>query len=575
MPNVRVTACQINTSVGDIEGNVERILEALSKAEELGSDIAIFPELAITSYPPEDLLLKPGFIARNIEAMHRVAEATRNCVAVFGFVDREQDLFNSAAICHDGQIIGRYHKRILPNYGVFDEQRYFAAGPPATTLYGIAGTKVGVTICEDVWSPNGPVAEQAAAGAELILAINSSPFFAGKRATREAMLATRAADASVSLVYVNQVGGQDELVFDGASVAFDSDGNVLASANQFAEELLTVDIEVKPTFRKRLLDPRGRATAQMLPVEPIKSQPTPNREAVEIAPRPISHLSREAEIYNAIVVGVGDYVRKNGFEDVVIGLSGGFDSSLVAAIAVDALGAGKVHGVSMPSRYSSPESEQHARELAERLGIDFRVIPIEIAHRAFSQMFEASTGQPTAGTTDENLQSRIRGVTLMALSNEFGWLVLTTGNKSELAVGYSTLYGDTAGGFAVIKDVVKTTAYKLCEWRNEQARLVREKPVISQEIFTKVPTAELRPGQKDEDSLPLYAVLDPIVDAYVEDDLTLSEIVQKGFDPEIVARIVRMVDGAEYKRRQSPLGVRVTPKAFGKDRRVPITNRFV
>lgn len=574
MPVVRVAACQINTVVGDLQGNVAIILDALSRAEEAGADIAVFPELAITGYPPEDLLLKPGFIEHNLEAMRQVAEATRDTVAVFGFVDRELDLYNAAAVCHQGEVVGRYHKRVLPNYGVFDEQRYFAPGAATTQIYGIAGTKIGVCICEDAWSPNGPIAEQAAGGAELIINLNASPYFAGKLSVRERMLAVRASDASVPIVYVNQVGGQDELVFDGASLIVDASGEVVASAGQFVEAIMIADVEVRPAYRKRLLDPRGRTTTKPLIVHPVKAEISPHRDDVLVAAGVATALDPIGEVYNALVLGTADYIRKNGFSNVVIGLSGGIDSSLVAAIATDALGSDSVHGVAMPSRYSSEGSITHAEELAKNLGLDIRTIPIEEAHGAFGHMLEEGIGQPVAGLADENLQSRLRGVTLMALSNHFGWMVLTTGNKSELAVGYSTLYGDTAGGFAVIKDVSKTLVYELCRWRNADAKAQGQVPPIPEDVITKAPSAELRPDQRDDQSLPPYDILDPILELFVEDDLNSREIVAKGYDHDIVARILRLVDLAEYKRRQSPIGVRVTPKAFGKDRRVPITNGY-
>ncbi|MDQ1439452.1 MAG: hypothetical protein QOK43_3081 [Acidimicrobiaceae bacterium] len=562
MARVRVAACQLNTVVGDLEGNVSRILDGLEQAEEAGADVALFPELAITGYPPEDLLLKPGFVADNLEALDKVAARTGRCAAVVGYVDQRRDLLNSAAVCANGNVVGRYHKRLLPNYAVFDEQRYFAPGTEPLTLFRIAGVRCGITICEDIWSPDGPMSDQAAGGAELVLNINASPYYAGRLAERERMLATRAADASCALVYVNQVGGQDELVFDGASLVLDADGHVLASAPQFAEHVMVVDIEVRPTFRKRLLDPRGRATAPALPV--LDVTPAPNANEDRRSPGVLPALDPLDEVYQALVLGTRDYVRKNGFTDVVIGLSGGIDSSLVAVIAVDALGAEHVHGVSMPSRYSSEGSKDDARILAESLGIDYRTIAIEPAHAALTSMLAESFAGRGEDVAEENLQSRIRGITLMALNNKLGWLVLTTGNKSEMAVGYFTLYGDTAGGFAVIKDVPKTLVFELA----------RRCGRIPDEVITKPPSAELRPDQRDDQSLPPYEVLDPILEAYVEDDVTAGELIDAGHDPELVRRIVRLVDLAEHKRRQSPPGVRVTPKAFGKDRRVPITNRY-
>ena len=566
MPRIRIAACQINTVVGDLDGNVGRILAALERAEAAGADVAVFPELAITGYPPEDLLLKSGFIADNQEALDKLAARTGRTAAVVGFVDYDRDLHNAAAVLAHGTVQGVYHKRLLPNYAVFDEQRYFTAGTHTPTLFTIGGVRCGISVCEDSWSPSGPIAEQAAGGAELILNINASPYHAGRVADRMRMLATRAADASVALVYVNQVGGQDELVFDGASLVYDEHGELVASAPQFTEHDLVVDLDVRPVFRKRLLDPRGRAKAPALPVVVVTESPLANDD--DRPPTRVAPLRPAAEVYEALVLGTRDYVGKNGFGDVVIGLSGGIDSSLVAAIAVDALGADHVHGVSMPSRYSSQGSLDDARVLAERLGIDYRAIPIEPAHASLVDMLAPSFEGRDEDLTEENIQSRVRGVLLMALSNKFGWLVLTTGNKSELAVGYSTLYGDSAGGFAVIKDVPKTLVYELCRYRNESGA------VIPQAVLDKPPSAELRPGQRDDQSLPPYEILDPILEGYVEGDLTAMELEAAGFDGALVRRIVAMVDRAEYKRRQMPPGVRVTQKAFGKDRRVPITNGY-
>jgi NAD+ synthase (glutamine-hydrolysing) len=566
VPRIRVAACQLNVVVGDLDGNARRIVEALRRAEDAGADVAVFPELAITGYPPEDLLLKPGFIADNIEAMEKVAAETGSCAAVFGFVDTGRDLLNAAAVCGNGRVLGVYHKRLLPNYAVFDEQRYFASGTNALELFLIAGVRVGVSICEDAWSPTGPIAQQAAGGAELVININASPYYAGRLAERERMLATRAADASCALVYVNQVGGQDELVFDGASLVLDSSGATLASAPQFEEHVLVVDIEVRPVFRKRLLDPRGRASADLLRVAEVSHRAADHDD--HRSPGVVDPLDPLSEIYQALVLGTRDYVQKNGFTDVVIGMSGGIDSSLVTVIAADALGADHVHGVSMPSRYTSDGSKDDAEVLAEQLGIDFHTIPIEPVHASY----RASLGAEFGGVADENLQGRIRAALLMALTNSNpSWLVLICGNKSELAVGYTTVYGvDMAGGFAVIKDVPKTMVYKLCHLRNERAG----RPVIPESVLTKPPSAELRPGQRDDQSLPPYEVLDPILELYVEGDVTAGELEEAGSDPALVRRVVRLVDVAEWKRRQSPVGVRVTPKAFGKDRRVPITNRY-
>jgi NAD+ synthase (glutamine-hydrolysing) len=563
-----VALCQLNPVVGDLPGNAERIIEALGVAEAAGADLAVFGELAVTGYPPEDLLLKPGFVADNQAYLAKVAAATGRCAAVVGFVDEATDLYNAAAVCAHGVVHGVYRKQTLPNYSVFDEQRYFSPGDGAEQLFCVGGVRVGVSICEDIWDPSGPIAAQAAAGAELVVNINASPYYADRLLEREHLLATRAADASCTVVYVNQVGGQDELVFDGASMVVDADGRPLASLPQFEEAVAITDLDVRPVYRKRLLDPRGRRRGVPLPVVTVTAESRQPIDAPRL-PGPLAPvLGREEEVYRALVVGTRDYVRKNGFTDVVIALSGGIDSSLVAAIATDALGATHVHGIAMPSRYSSEGSESDAVDLAARLGIDCRTIAIEPAHRAFLEMLEPAFGGVPAGLSEENLQSRIRGVTQMALSNEFGWMVLTTGNKSEMAVGYSTLYGDTAGGYAVIKDVPKTLVYRLCAWRNTVGA------VIPESVLTKPPSAELRPDQRDDQSLPPYGVLDPILEAYVEGDLTAGELVERGHDEEIVNRIVRLVDLAEYKRRQTPPGVRVTPKAFGKDRRVPITHRY-
>jgi NAD+ synthase (glutamine-hydrolysing) len=471
-----------------------------------------------------------------------------------------------------GEVRGRYFKRLLPNYAVFDEARTFTPGSTATDpmeLYVVGGVRVGVSICEDAWSPDGPILTQAAGGAELVVNINASPYFAGRLGGRERMLATRAADASCALVYVNQVGGQDELVFDGASLVFDGDGTLVARCSQFAEEVRVVDLDVRPVFRKRLLDPRGRAAAPALPE--VRLSHTTAASGCDVLPPAITPaLEPVAEVYEALVLGTRDYLHKNGFRDAVVGLSGGIDSSLVACIAVDALGAEHVHGVSMPSRYSSEGSRTDAEALADALAIDMRTIAIEPAFAAFLELLAPSFDGTAPDLTEENLQSRIRGMLLMALSNKFGWLVLTTGNKSEMAVGYSTLYGDSAGGFAVIKDVPKLLVYELCSHANER----HGREVVPASVFDKPPSAELRPDQRDDQSLPPYDVLDPILEGYVERDLTAADLVAAGHPADVVARITRLVDLAEYKRRQSPPGVRVSPKAFGKDRRLPITNRY-
>ena len=570
MTRLRIALAQINPTVGDLDGNVAKICAAYDQAEELGCDIVAFPELSITGYPPEDLVLKPGFVADNLAALEAVAARTGRCAAVVGYVASDRDIYNAAAVCAGGEVRGTYRKRLLPNYAVFDEARYFTPGAESDPyeLYVIGGVKVGISICEDVWSPTGPLAEQAAGGAELNININGSPYHAGKYGTRERMLATRAADASCALAYVNQVCGQDELVFDGGSMVFDADGNLIARAAMFTEELLVTDVVVEPVYRKRLLDPRGRRTEEPMRLVTISDQPVP--QTVEVPERMAALPSADAELYDALVLGTRDYVRKNGFTDVVIALSGGIDSTIVACVAVDALGADHVHGIAMPSRYSSEGSVTDAYDLAERLGIDIRTIPIEPAFAAYLDMLAPSFEGKPADLTEENLQSRIRGTTLMAMSNKFGWMVLTTGNKSEMAVGYFTIYGDSVGGYAVIKDVLKTRVYDLCRHVNQRhGRLI-----VNESVLTKPPSAELRPDQRDDQSLPPYEVLDPILQLYVEDDRTTSEIIELGHEESIVRRITRLVDINEYKRRQCPPGVKVSTKAFGKDRRLPITNGY-
>jgi len=567
---LRLALAQIDPKVGDLDGNVAKINAAYDAAEAAGCDIVAFPELAITGYPPEDLVLKPGFVADNLAALSAVAARTRRCAAVVGYVAADRDLYNAAAVCVNGEVVGTYRKRLLPNYAVFDEARYFTPGDDSDPyeLYVIAGVKVGISICEDVWSPTGPLAEQAAGGAELNININGSPFHAGKAHVRERMLATRAADASCALAYVNQVCGQDELVFDGGSLVFDADGELVARAAMFTEELLITDLTIEPVYRKRLLDPRGRRTET--PMKLVMVSDTPVAHTAGLPARIADLPDDDAELYDALVLGTRDYVRKNGFTDVVIGLSGGIDSTLVACVAVDALGADHVHGVSMPSRYSSDHSKSDAADLAAKLGIDYRTVAIEPAFTAYLDMTAESFAGKPADLTEENLQSRIRGTTLMALSNKFGWMVLTTGNKSEMAVGYFTIYGDSVGGYAVIKDVLKTRVYDLCRYINR--RDGRE--TINESVITKPPSAELRPDQRDDQSLPPYDVLDPILRLYVEEDRTAAEIVELGHDEAIVRRVTRLVDINEYKRRQCPPGVRVSVKAFGKDRRLPITNGY-
>ena len=576
MTVLRVALAQLDPTVGDLDGNLAKLLDAYREADAAGCDLVAFPELSTTGYPPEDLVLKPGFVADNRAVLDTFAAQTGECVAVVGFVDQDRDIYNAAAVCANGGIVGIYHKRLLPNSAVFDEQRYFMEGEGSDPLelFVIGGVKVGISICEDVWSPFGPLATQAAAGAELNININGSPFRTEKDLVREQLVSTRAADSHCAVVYVNQVGGQDELVFDGGSFVVDHEGTLLARAPQFVEDLLVVDVPIPPVYRKRLLDPRGRVTEALLPTVEITT--TPRRVELvdgrpEVTSSPIVEpLDADRELYDALVLGTRDYCRKNGFSDVVIGLSGGIDSTIVACIATDALGAEHVHGVSMPSRYSSDHSKSDAAKLAANLGIDYRTISIEPAFTAYQDMLAEAFEGREVGLTYENIQSRCRGQLLMALSNEFGWMVLTTGNKSEMAVGYFTIYGDSVGGYAVIKDVLKLRVYELCRYVNRAAG----REVIPENVITKPPSAELRPDQRDDDSLPPYEVLDPILELYVEQDRTAGEIIELGHPEDVVRRVTRLVDIAEYKRRQSPPGVRVTNKAFGKDRRMPITSGY-
>lgn len=569
MKPLRLALAQINLTVGEIDGNVERILTALREAESVGADLVAFPELAVTGYPPEDLFLKPEFIEANLRAIREIAAQTRETVVVCGFADRADDLFNAAAVMRGGEIVAVYHKNYLPNYSVFDEDRYFRAGEE-TPVFAIGEAVVGVSVCEDIWYPNGPPAAQARdGGAELLVNISSSPYYLGRVELRREMLMTRAADMSAFVAYVNLVGGQDELVFDGQSMVFAPDGALLARGPAFEEALVVVDLDLEAAFRHRLHDPRLRKLNRRA-MPRVRVSDTLVAEKPGLATAPVARpLEPEEEVYRALTLGTRDYVRKNGFAKVIIGLSGGVDSSLVAAIAVDALGAENVLGVAMPSRYSSPGSLADAELLARNLGIELRTISIEGPFQAFEELLGAHV--PDAPSiVFENLQARLRGNILMALSNAYGWLVLTTGNKSEISTGYCTLYGDMAGGFAVVRDVPKTMVYRLAEYRNRAAG----RDLIPRAVIEKPPSAELKPNQLDTDSLPPYEQLDPILRAYVEEDRPVSEIVAMGNPAEIVAKVVRMVDLNEYKRRQAPPGVRVTSRAFGRDRRLPITNRF-
>ncbi len=570
MRRLRVASCQINTVVGDLDGNVDRILEKLTEADAGGADVAVFPEMTVCGYPVEDLVLKTGFVEDSEEALARVAAATTgSCAAVVGYVSGNRNLHNSVALCANGQVITVHHKRLLPNYSVFDENRYFTPGTDPLDLVEINGVRCGIVICEDLWSPTGPILEQARGGAEVILCPNASPFRQGKALDRDMLVSTRATDNSVFIVYTNQVGGQDELVFDGGSVIFNPQGRLIARAPQFGEDLMFCDLDVVPTYRKRRLDPRGELVAT--PELPIITVSGASKVVGAPIDSPIAPmLAPEEELWKALVVGTHDYVVKNGFSEVGVALSGGIDSTIVTVLAADALGPENVHCVLMPSRYSSDHSISDAEKLCANLGVESRILPIEPAHASMLEMLAPSFGDREQDTTEENLQSRIRGVMMMALSNKLGWLILTTGNKSETSVGYSTLYGDTAGGFAVIKDLWKTQIYHLCRWRNDQAGT----ELIPENVISKPPSAELRPGQRDDQSLPPYEVLDAILALYVENDLTGSEIKEKGYDPAIVDRVVRLVDVAEYKRRQNPPGVRLSSKAFGRDRRMPMTNHY-
>ena len=538
-PSLRVALCQLNTTVGDLAGNVDCTLKALAEAESQGADIAVFPELVITGYPPEDLLLKPGFVEDGLEALAKVVAATSRCAAMVGFVDRDEtgNLYNAAAFCREGTVEAVYCKHHLPNYSVFDEERYFEPGAGTSAVVEIRGTRVGVAVCEDVWWPGGPLAGMPTAGAEVVVILNASPYYARRIEDRRRMLEARAAEAGCPLIFVNQVGGQDELVFDGGSLAVGADGEVRVALPQFEQCVTTVE----------LADLHAPATSQ--PQIP----------------------SVTSEVYDALVLGTRDYINKNGFSDVVFGLSGGIDSSLVACIAADALGPERVHAVALPSRYTADESNDYAAQLATNLGIDFRTIEIEPAFTPMLDLLAPSFGDRRADVAEENLQGRIRAALLWSLSNKLGWMVLVCGNKSELAVGYTTAYGvDMAGGFAPIKDVWKTEIYALAHERNRRAG----SKVIPVGVIERPPTAELRPDQLDQDSLPPYEVLDAILEGFVEQDRTAAELIEAGHDEATVRRIVGLVDQAEWKRRQAPPGVRVSPKAFGRDRRMPITNKY-
>jgi NAD+ synthase (glutamine-hydrolysing) len=578
--SLRVALAQLNATVGDIQGNAAKIAEGLARARDEGAQLAVFPELCLTGYPPEDLLLKTSFLDAAAAALEELAAQTRGIVALVGFPERAEDVFNAAAVLAEGRVAAVYRKMYLPNYGVFDEQRYFQAGSEPA-VFELGGVTLGLTICEDIWEPGPPAMSEALAGAEVIVNLSASPYHAGKGGERERMLVQRAVDNLAAVVFVNTVGGQDELVFDGHSVAIDPEGSVLARGPQFREALTLCTIDPGAVAAARLRDTRHRANVRRQrraersggkdAVRRLTSLEVPAGEGgEEVGGEVAAPLGPEEEVYTALKLGVRDYVEKNGFERVVVALSGGIDSALTALIAVDALGPERVTCVSLPSPYSSEGTRRDARAIAENLGVDFLELSIEAAMRAYEELLS----EPFAGTepdiAEENVQARIRGNVVMALSNKFGWLVLTTGNKSELSVGYATLYGDMAGGFAVLKDVFKGWVYRLVRWRNGSAG----RELAPGSVLERPPSAELRYEQRDQDSLPPYEVLDRILEGYVERDLDAAELVAEGLPGDEVERVIRMVDRAEYKRRQAPPGIKISTKAFGRDRRLPITNRY-
>jgi len=575
MRTLRIALAQINLTVGDFGGNVLRIVQYIGEARKSGAQIVVFPELAITGYPPEDLLLKPQFIEDNLNALKEVRKKVGDITAIIGFVDKKDDIHNAAAIIYNKKLIDIYHKMYLPNYGVFDEFRYFRAGTKCP-IYRIGGACVGITICEDIWYPEGPSRIQALAGAEVIVNINASPYRMDKGRFRENMLSVRASDSIAIVAYLNTIGGQDELVFDGSSIILDQNGNVIARGKQFEEDLVIADLNLEAVTMGRLRAPRRRQEAMKIKKDTVKEITIPvgkRSPAERVAPlslREYSVLEPVEEVYKALVLGTHDYIKKNGFKGVVIGLSGGVDSSLVASIAVDALGKENVTGLLMPSPYTSKESREDVNSLAANLGIRLIEVPIANIFRCYLDALKKEFHGPPENVTEENIQARIRGNLLMAFSNKFGWLVLTTGNKSEMSVGYATLYGDMAGGFAVIKDVAKTMVYELCKWKNRK----EGRAMIPERVIQKEPSAELKPNQKDTDTLPPYPVLDPILKAYIEDNNSFKEILSLGCDVACAQKVIRMVDKSEYKRRQAPPGIKITQRAFGRDRRFPITNKY-
>jgi len=576
MRKLRIALAQTNPTVGDLEGNTQMIISCIEQARDLGVDLVVFPELAITGYPPEDLLFKIDFVKENIRCLSDIVPHTGSITAVVGYVHMEDDIYNTGAVIHRGELVRVCHKSYLPNYGVFDENRYFQAGRDLS-VFTLNDVTFGVNICEDIWYPGGPTHYQALLGnAELIVNISASPYHAGKRSARAQMLATRARDDVVVVAFTNMVGGQDELIFDGSSLVIDQEGEILAEGAPFAEDMIVADVDADVVTAARLRDPRRRQdkVADSQHGDLVEEVDLGFHEHTKRRPplprRQVPHYDGTEEVYHALVLGTRDYVRKNRFNKVVVGLSGGVDSAMVAVIAVEALGRENVVTVYMPSRYSSKESERDAAEVSRRLGTELLTIPIEDIFSAYLATMAPAFQGAEPNVAEENFQARIRGNILMGLSNKFGWLVLTTGNKSETSVGYATLYGDMAGGYCVLKDVPKMMVYELARYVNAAA----SREIIPQNVLTKVPTAELRPNQKDEDSLPPYPVLDRVLQAYVEEDNTYEEILSRGLDAETVDRVIAMVDANEYKRRQAPPGIKISPKAFGKDRRMPITNRF-
>jgi NAD+ synthase (glutamine-hydrolysing) len=576
---LRVALAQINPVVGDIRGNARKISESIARARDEGAALVVLPELSLTGYPPEDLLLKTTFLDAAGEALHELAGQTHDIAAVVGYPEKAEDVYNSAAVLADGAVVATYRKMYLPNYGVFDEQRYFQSGAEAA-IVELNGIPLGLSICEDIWEPGPPAMTEALAGAQVILNLSASPYRMGVGARRERMLIQRAVDNLTAVVFVNTVGGQDELVFDGHSLAIDQDGEVLARAPQFEEALTFCTIDPRAITAARLRETRHRANVRRQrragpiaepPVFTLASLTTETESVADVVSGDVvDTLSDEAEVYAALRIGLHDYVEKNGFEHVVIALSGGIDSALAALVAADALGPERVTCVSMPSPYSSEGTRNDARTIAENLGVDFREIGIEQAMHAYEVMLSEAFEGREPDVAEENVQARIRGNVVMALSNKFGWLVLATGNKSELSVGYATLYGDMAGGFAVLKDVYKTWVYRLVRWRNEQ----EGHALVPASALDRPPSAELRHEQRDEDSLPPYDLLDRILEGYIEDDLDAVELAHRGLPAEDVERVIRMVDRAEYKRRQAPPGIKISSRAFGRDRRLPITNRY-